>query len=204
MSDKIIITDEEVKQENIGNEQLKTPKIIIECPPDNTPKTTNDSKKLFIICGITTIIILSGILLFVVNQRKIILKNKETVEDWCAKTRRQINQELLSEDSAVIKRIEDAHFSITVTKAEVKSIYATTIDGTTDSQNGNNIRSCTVEIEFTWDGVFQEGGYSILEIIIDIQNNKVIKSKITETNAIINLEDPKFWFNVGWTIGSFL
>lgn len=204
MSNKIKITEDEVKQENIGTGKAGTSKIIIECPPDNIPKTTNDSRKLFIIWGIVAIIVISGILLLVVNQRGLIIKNKETVEEWCAKARTQLNQELLKEDSEFKKRIEDAHFTITVTKAEVRSLRATTIDGTTDSQNGNNIRSCTVEIEFTWDGIIQEGGYSILEIIYDIQNNKVIKSKITETNAIINIEDPLFWFNVGWTIGGFL
>ena len=214
MSDKIIITNEEIEQKN-NIENTKTEKIIIEYPPDNTPRTTSDSKdnrlktnnnskKLFIICGIIAIIIISAILIYTANQREIILMNQETVEDWCAKTRKELNKELSNTDSTLRKRIEDAHLTVTVTMAEIKSLVATTLDGTNNSDNGENISSCTVIIEFRWDGVFQQGGYTILEMIFDVQNKKVIKSNIVDTNAVINFEDPTFWFNAGWIIGSFL
>jgi hypothetical protein len=41
-------------------------------------------------------------------------------------------------------------------------------------------------------------------MIYDIHNKNLIKSEIIDTNAIINFENPAFWFNAGWTIGSFL
>ena len=60
------------------------------------------------------------------------------------------------------------------------------------------------KIEFTWDGVIQKGGYTILEIEYDVQNDSMIKSEITQTNAVINLEDPDFWFDLGRSIGPLL
>lgn len=213
MSNKISITEEE-----LNNKEEKI-KIIIDEPQISSKSESNEhlhsNKKiskhikilLITLCIFSSLFILGLIMIsFLKNDPK--SENKitinETVEQWCAKTRKQLNEELSHSDSNLRKRIEDAHLTVTVTMAEIKSLVATTLDGTDNSDNGENISSCTIIIEFRWDGFFQQGGYSILEMIYDVHNKKVIKSNIIETNAAINFEDPTFWFNAGWIIGSFL
>ncbi len=220
-NDKIKITDDEIngKEDKIRiviSDDLPISSVPIGEEPHPIKKSLllNYKNVLLIFSIIFSLVIIVGFLTYIIynnTQKKEITKVEpkkeiriETVDEWCSKTRKELNKELSDSDSNLRKRIEDAHLTVTVTMAEVKSLVANTLDGSNNSENGENISSCTIIIEFRWDGVFQQGGYSILETIYDIHNKKLIKSEIIETNAIINFENPAFWFKVGWNIGAFL
>ena len=165
---------------------------------DNTP---------WLIAGIIGAIVVLVVLFFVCKmgmEGKETLFHRQTVDEWCAKAREELNRELAKPDCPVRRRIENAHLTVDVRYAKIISLTAQTLDGTNYSNDGKNIASYNAKVEFTWDGVFQKGGYSILEIMYDIQNDKLLKTDISQTNAMFNIEDPNFWFDVGWGIGALL
>lgn len=159
---------------------------------DNTP---------WLIAGIIGAIVVLGILLFVCKGT---LFHRQTVDEWCAKTTERLNRELAKPDCPMRKQIENAHLTVKVRYARIISLTAQTLDGTNNTNDGKNIASYHAKVEFTWDGYIQKGGYSILEIKYDVQNQKMIRADISQTNAMFNTEDPDFWFNVGWGIGALL
>ena len=64
---------------------------------------------------------------------------------------------------------------------------------------GNNIRRINLEITTRWDGMIHKNGYTVIGIEIENINGegKVTSAGITRTDALINTEDPKFWYEVG-------
>lgn len=172
--------------------------------PDSAANRINTP---WLIAGIFGTAVVLGIIFFayrwgMTNNETAI--HRQTVDEWCAQTTMEMNQELAIPNCPMRKRIEDAHVSVNVLYAKIISLTARTLDGTKYSDDGRNIAAFKAKIEFTWDGVIQKGGYTILEIEYDVQNDSMIKSEITQTNAVINLEDPDFWFDVGRSIGPLL
>ena len=129
-----------------------------------------------------------------------------TVDEFLHANRQELDSELQRSDNPIRKQIEDAHVTVTVTSAQVTGADATTRDGShlAGGAEGHNIATVHFKILFYWNGVIQQGGHSVLEIDVDWQAQKVVKSEITETDAMINTQDPSFWFNVGSAIGLML
>jgi hypothetical protein len=58
-------------------------------------------------------------------------------------------------------------------------------------------------IRFNWEGII-DTGYTDLRLEYDVKNDRVLKSEIDHTTALVNAEDPSFWRGVGAIIGSML
>ncbi len=197
------VTSVEVKDRPAQQTVYSTPR------PSYTPTTSvkQEGHPFLLVAGIVGAIVVLGILFFVfkVGQKsKETPFHRQTVEEWCAQTEAELNNELAKYDCPVRKFIEDAHITVNVRQAKVVCLTAATLDGTDFSNGGRNIHSFRAQIKFIWDGIIQKDGYSILEIVYDCQNDKFVKSEIIETNAQFNTEDPNFWFGVGYLVGEIL
>ena len=123
-----------------------------------------------------------------------------TVEDVRHKIVDDLNGELASPSCLVRKRIEDAHGTVTVSHAYVLKCDVTTTDG---SDKAKNISLVTVTIRFNWDGIIHKGGTTDLEVDLTA-DGKCTRSRIVRTDAMVNMEDATFWYNVGYGIGALL
>lgn len=111
-----------------------------------------------------------------------------------------LNTELSNRSCPIIKRIEDAHGTVTVSRAYVLKCDITTIDG---SNKADAISLIRMTIRFNWDGIIHQGGTTDLELDLTA-DGKCTRSRIIRTDALINMEDPDFWYNVGAGIGALL
>ena len=213
------MSDDKIKisWDDLGHSNSPKPQQPTYAPPPNytqgpqttynypDPAATNQpaDKTGWLIGGIIAAILVVGLLAFCLwRGNSITPPPRQTVEEFCQEGIAEINAELAKFDSPVRKFIEDAHLTVTVYSAKVKSLVADTLDGTNFADDGKNISTVTMEIEFRWDGIIHKGGTSILEIIVDIQNEKLVRAEITYTDALINFEDPDFWYQVGFLIGA--
>ena len=163
---------------------------------DNTP---------IVVAGIIGAIAVLFILLMICSSsRSQHPQRRQTVDEWSSQAIAAFNAELAKPDSPIRQRIEAAHLTVNVIDAEVLSLKASTRDGSDYADDGENIETFTIRIKFTWDGVLQKDGYTVLEMAYDMDNGKLVKSDIIDTNAAFNTEDPSFWFDVGWGIGTLL
>ena len=129
-----------------------------------------------------------------------IIEAEMTVEDVRHKIVDDLNGELASPSCLVRKRIEDAHGTVTVSHAYVLKCDVTTTDG---SDKAKNISLVTVTIRFNWDGIIHKGGTTDLEVDLTA-DGKCTRSRIVRTDAMVNMEDENFWYNVGYGIGALL
>ena len=130
-----------------------------------------------------------------------------TVEQFRTYVEREINRELVKKDHPIAKRIESAHGTVTVKRLYVSDVQVETKDGSNIvGAEGKNIRSFSVAITSIWDGVFHKDGRTVLGILFEDVNGKieVTKAQIIATDAMVNMEDPDFWYNVGFGIGTLL
>lgn len=123
-----------------------------------------------------------------------------TVEEVRHKIVDALNGELASPSCLVRKRIEDAHGTVTVSHAYVLKCDVTTTDG---SDKAKNISLVTVTIRFNWDGIVHKGGTTDLEVDLTA-DGKCARSRIVRTDAMVNMEDKDFWYDVGYGIGALL
>lgn len=123
-----------------------------------------------------------------------------TVEEVRHKIVDTFNEQLSSSTCPVRKRIEDAHGTVTVSHAYVLKCDVTTTDG---SDKAKNISLVTVTIRFNWDGIIHKGGTTDLEVDLTADGN-CARSRIVRTDAMVNMEDKDFWYDVGWGIGALL
>lgn len=130
--------------------------------------------------------------------------NGRTVADYRAETMRDVEAELSKPDSKLKKRIEDAHLTVTVKSTRVVRCDVTTVDGTDRAgKDDSNIDKVSLLIRFNWEGIV-DTGYTDLRLEYDVKNDRPIKSEIDNTTALVNAEDPSFWYGVGAIIGSML
>ena len=123
--------------------------------------------------------------------------SRRTVSEYRAETMREIEVELAKPDSKWRKRIEDAHFTVTVKSTEIIHCDVTTFDGSEKAGPDNsNIDKVSLLIRFNWAGNI-DTGYTDLRVVYDVQNKRILKSEIEYTTALFNGEDPEFWFGVG-------
>ena len=123
-----------------------------------------------------------------------------TVEEVRHKIVDTFNEELSSSTCPVRKRIEDAHGTVTVSHAYVLKCDVMTTDG---SDKAKNISLVTVTIRFNWDGIVHKGGTTDLEVDLTA-DGKCARSRIVRTDAMVNMEDKDFWYDVGYGIGALL
>ena len=134
----------------------------------------------------------------------IIRQKERTVSDYRAETMRDVEAELSKPDSKLKKRIEDAHLTVTVKSTRVVRCDVTTVDGTDRSgKDDSNIARVSLLIRFNWEGIIDRG-YTDLQVVYDVRNDRLEKSEIDHTTALVNVEDPTFWYGVGSIIGSML
>lgn len=127
-------------------------------------------------------------------------KGEATVEEVRHKFVDTLNEELSSSTCPFRKRIEDAHGTVTVSHAYVLKCDVTTTDG---SDKAKNISLVTVTIRFNWDGIIHKGGTTDLEVDLTA-DRKCTRSRIVRTDAMVNMEDKDFWYDVGYGIGALL
>lgn len=128
-------------------------------------------------------------------------QRQRTVDDVRQEILRELEAELSSPSSQLRKRIEDAHLTVTVTSTRVVRIDIATVDGSNQAGPDNsNIAAVSMLIRFNWEGVF-DSGYTDLRIIIDAINDRT-EAGIEYTTALVNTEDPDFWYGIGSIIGA--
>lgn len=144
--------------------------------------------------GCLALIVACAVMLLVLR----IVWPSETVDDVRREIISTLNTELSDRYCPARKRIEDAHVTITVSHAHVLKCDITTIDGSDKAgANRANISFVTVTIRFNWDGIFHKGGTTDVEFRLTADGRKCIGSRIVQTDALVNTEDPGFWIGVG-------
>ena len=128
----------------------------------------------------------------------------QTLEEYKQECIQSVNKELQNPKNAIKQRIESAHKTVVVTSAHVTYCEATTIDGSNNAGvNGSNISSLKLNIMTRWDGMIHKNGYTVFSIEYDLSGGKfeVKNAGIIETDALVNTEDPEFWYGVGYAVG---
>ena len=98
--------------------------------------------------------------------------------------------------------IEDAQPSCKYTGATVKSVIATTIDGSQRAgKNGDNIAEEIFVVTFHWTGQLQDNGYTEVRFTYDKQANVLKKTEYISSNALVNLHTVD-WYKVGFALGT--
>lgn len=123
-----------------------------------------------------------------------------TVAEFREQAEQEINKALSTSDHNMRKYVENAHKTVTVHTAYVSDLQITTKDGTNNAGvGGKNIRRLHLEITTRWDGLIHKNGFTVIGTDLENINNewKVTNSGIIKTDAIVNTEDPKFWYEVG-------
>lgn len=132
----------------------------------------------------------------------IVSTGERTASDYKNEIQQVIDEELAKSDSMLKKRIEDAHLTVKVTSTRIVRCDVSTLDGTERAgKDDSNIDKVSMLIRFNWNGVF-DIGYTDLRFVYDAQNDRVLKSEIEYTTAMFNSEDPDFWWDVGFLIGT--
>lgn len=183
-------------------------------PPESDHDSMPNRTGLFVGIGIAAValccIIGIGIKAFIWDEgpsegnggSPIIVKKERTVDDYKAEIIQSVNEDLAKADSKLKKRIEDAHLTVTVKSTCIVRCDVTTFDGSDKAgKDDDNIDKVSVLVRFNWEGQFLGSGYTDLLIAYDVHNDRLLKSEIDHTTAIINVEDPNFWWDVGVSLG---
>ncbi|MBO4649156.1 MAG: hypothetical protein J5806_13470 [Lentisphaeria bacterium] len=123
-----------------------------------------------------------------------------TVAEYRETTRQRINYELSSSNHKLRQRVEAAHVTVTVYSAYMSDLQIQTKDGSDNAgSDGSNIQHMHMEITARWNGAIHKGGKTVIGIDFENINGKfeVTSSKIIKTDALVNTEDPNFWYEVG-------
>ena len=126
--------------------------------------------------------------------------NDMTVAEFREAAEQEINKALSTSDHDLRRYVENAHKTVTVHTAYVSDMQITTKDGSNNAgAEGNNIRRIHLEITTRWDGMIHKNGHTVVGIDIESINGeaKVTSAGIIRTDAMVNTEDPKFWYEVG-------
>ena len=178
-----------------------------ESDPDMKPKRTG----LFVGIGVAVIALLciTGIGVMAIvgggnGSTKIFPSKERTVSDYRAEAIQEVNAELAKPGSKLKKRIEDAHLTVKVKSTRIVRCDVTTVDGSNRAgKDDSNIDKVSMLIRFNWEGII-DTGYTDLRLEYDVKNDRLLKSEIDHTTALVNAEDPSFWHGVGVIIGSML
>ena len=104
----------------------------------------------------------------------------------------------------IVKRVEEKHGTVTVKNVEIKHYSVQTVDGGNLVRgDGGNISEHKLVLRFWWDGIIHENGHTDIGFVIN-REGKCVKTWTDDTDALIDLEDPNFWYGVGAALGSML
>ena len=138
---------------------------------------------------------------------KLFSNSGETVAEYSQRMEKELNAELADPANQVRKYKEDAHGTVTVKSANVSSISIRTKDGSDNAgKKGSNVSEVKVTIITYWDGILHKNGHTEFSINFDMSSKepRLKEYGIINTNAKINMTDPKFWYSVGYAIGILL
>ena len=131
--------------------------------------------------------------------------NTVTLSEYQEHIEQKINKQLGDSEHKLRKMVENAHLTVNVTNAYVSRCAAETKDGSNDAggYGGKNIRKVTMNITTRWDGLLHKGGETIVGIELENVNGNVqiTKAAIIKSDALININDPKFWYAIGYSLG---
>ena len=173
-------------------------------PPESDQDAKPKRTGLFVGIGIAAVALLCitgiGVMAFVGEKGA----RERTVSDYRSEVMRDINAELSKPDSKLKKRIEDAHLTVTVKSTSIVRCDVTTKDGSDKAgKDDSNIDKVSMLIRFKWKGII-DTGFTDLLLEYDVGNDRLLKSEIDNTTALVNAEDPSFWWDVGATVGALL
>jgi hypothetical protein len=128
----------------------------------------------------------------------------QSLQSYVQSERKEIERELNRLPNDFGKHIENIHLTVTYKQARVKSIEATTVDGSNNAgTNGDNISEINVVITAYWVGKVQQNGFTEIRLVYDPVNKNPKRTEYLNSNALFNSETVD-WFKVGWTIGALL
>jgi len=186
--EKIRITSDDVARARDGESGTEPP-----YPPINV--AANRRAPLVIGSSVGAIVVVLALLFIVLisNTRDI------TVDEWKVMERKQLNAEL-STSPKLKPYVEGIHPFVTFTGANIKSITATTIDGSNRAgKAGSNISELEFVVTYHWYGPVQENGYTEVLYVWDWQAKKLKKSRYLDSTAVVNLDNID-WFKVGMAL----
>ncbi len=126
--------------------------------------------------------------------------HEPTIAEFQESFEHEVNSALESPSHELRRRIEKAHASVSVHTAYISGCRITTKDGSHNAGvDGSNIRRIDLEITTRWDGIIHKNGYTVIGITIENIKGEaqMTDAKIISTNALVNMEDPEFWLDVG-------
>ena len=206
------VSTQEVRPANSAPQRVDLPSAGGGTPIQ--PGIWNMLQKFIAICKanffVTTFICISVIgILYVAFDESISPEGSKSAREVTTQDVKQafitkLNEELSYQNAAPRRRIESAHVTVSVHSAYVVRCDITTFDGTDRvGHDHSNIAQISYLVRFEWAGIL-DTGYTDLRVVYDYQNERVTKSEIEYTTALINTEDTEFWWNVGYTIGTLL
>lgn len=202
--EKIVITTEECDNATpVPSCATYSLPPITEQEDEDGTASSRSSKGLTIIALVAAFVFVAiGMASYCILQKEdhgpISIRESQTVDQFKNDFVQKTNAELANPESGLRKYIEDAHLTVTVSKAYVKDCAVTTVDGSNLIGNDfSNLDEVSLTIRFYWDGIVERDGHTDLKLIYDVRAEKVKNAEIGETTAKINVTDPKFWFGVG-------
>ena len=175
-------------------------------PPESDQETTPKRTGLFVGIGVAAVAVLCitviGAMALVSPDGKssgVIWQKERKISDCRDEAIQSVNRELSEPNSKIKKWVENAHKTVTVTSTEIVRCDVKTFDGTENAgKDDSNIDTITMLIRFRWDGIFDKGGYTDLQLVCDVQNKRLESKMVYTTAAIKNDED---WFNLWYGVG---
>jgi len=126
-------------------------------------------------------------------------KRPPTVEEFLQEHRKAFADDLLT-NKKWANFVEGLHLTVTCKAATLRSLKATTIDGSDNAGfDGDNISEIDMIVTFQWDGVITKDGYTDVEIVLDYQNGRILRQDVLDSNALINTMNID-WKSLGATL----
>lgn len=127
-----------------------------------------------------------------------------TVQEYIQTERAKLEKQLNEKGNEFAKHIENIHLTVTYKGAKVKSITATTVDGSNYAgPNGKNISEVDMVLTAYWEGLVQKDGFTEMRLVWDTQGGVAKAVEYQNSNAIFNAATVD-WFKVGWTVEAWL
>ena len=166
--------------------------------PHVIPSGSQSFSPILVLAGIAF-----GIVLIALIAAMSLSDHGEDMESWVQNQRRIYDAELLTSSESK-KMIENIHPFVIFLSANVKSIHATTVDGTQKSgKNGANVSELEVVVTYHWEGLGEKNGFTEVQYLFNMQNRRLKSTNYVATNAPVNLDDID-WFKLGYMLAPIL
>jgi hypothetical protein len=171
-------------------------------PFDRTINSTSPLSKGFspLFLGVVLTI---GIFIMILISTVVFSSHRESLEAWIQHERNAIDANL-SMSSQAKEMIESIHPLVTFTSANVKSIRATTVDGTDNpGRDGSNVSELEFIVTYHWEGPVEKNGFTEVLYLLDVQANKLKGTRYLASNAVVNLNNVD-WVTLGFELAPLL